>query len=235
MTRTLRTLTFMGALIAGHAATSEATMFVLGTDAAGNQLIYDQTLDITWYDYSNSVENWQNQMDWAASLEVDFGGMLYDDWRLPVTAVPDSTCDFPGSMGFACRGSEMGWLYYVALNNAKGGPLSTSFVDGYSGNPASFEHLLAQPYFSSTDESPVQPNQAFYFRFDIGLQSHTLKASSSLPPLIYGLALRPGFTSTAASDPEPPPSVPAPEPATWLLIGSGLAAARRLRLPRRAR
>ena len=106
MTRTLRTLTFMGALIAGHAATSEATMFVLGTDAAGNQLIYDQTLDITWYDYSNPVDTWQNQMDWAASLDVDFGGMLYDDWRLPVTAVPDSTCDFPGSMGFACRGSE---------------------------------------------------------------------------------------------------------------------------------
>lgn len=223
-------LTFMAALIFGHAAPSEATMFVLGTDAAGNQLIYDQTLDITWYDYSRPPDTWQNQMDWAAALDVDFGGSHYTDWRLPVTAGSDSTCSFPSSIGFNCTGSEMGYLYYVALDNAMSGPLDTSFTDGFSGNPASFQHLVGQPYWSLTESEAEPLISAYYFRFDIGLQSRTLKAF--LPPLVYGLALRPGFTSLP---PPPPPTEPVPEPATWLLVGSGVVAARRFQLSRKVR
>ncbi len=53
-----------------------------GVDTEGNRLIYDDDRDITWYDFSNPVDDWQAQVDWADALVVDFGGTIYDDWRL---------------------------------------------------------------------------------------------------------------------------------------------------------
>ena len=46
--------------------TSHADLNLLGqgTSTHGTyNLIYDTDLDITWYDYSNSKDTWQNQVD----------------------------------------------------------------------------------------------------------------------------------------------------------------------------
>ncbi len=47
-----------------------ATLINRGTDTAGNRLIYDTELDITWYDYNTAADNWANQVAWADSLSV---------------------------------------------------------------------------------------------------------------------------------------------------------------------
>ncbi len=64
---------------------AQAALTNLGTDSLGNRLIYDSDLDITWYDYTNSWDTWQNQVNWADALSVTFGSNTYTDWRLPTT------------------------------------------------------------------------------------------------------------------------------------------------------
>jgi hypothetical protein len=91
---------------------------VRGTDTLGNQLIYDTDFDITWYDYTNSNDTWDNQVAWADALTVDFDGTIYDDWRLPIS---DETCH-----DYDCTGSEMGHPYYTELGNVAGGPLTNT-------------------------------------------------------------------------------------------------------------
>ena len=61
-----------------------AELLTRGTDNLGNQLIYDDDLNITWYDYTNAVETWYYHTSWANTLSVNFSGTIYDDWRLPV-------------------------------------------------------------------------------------------------------------------------------------------------------
>ena len=73
----------MFSVVLFFALSANATLVILGTDTLGNRLIYDDDLDITWYDYTNPYDYWQNQLDWASNLTVEFGGIIYDDWRLP--------------------------------------------------------------------------------------------------------------------------------------------------------
>lgn len=57
---------------------------------------------------------WWGAQAWASNLS--YGG--YDDWRLPTTLQPDSSCDIQtstASWGRYCSGSELGHLYYVEL------------------------------------------------------------------------------------------------------------------------
>ena len=49
------------------------------------QLIYDNDLDITWYDYATVSNTWQNHMDWASGSIIDFESTTYNDLRLPST------------------------------------------------------------------------------------------------------------------------------------------------------
>jgi hypothetical protein len=51
----------------------QATLILKGTDSLGNRLIYDNDLDITWYDYTQSGYTWNGQMAWADALSVQFG------------------------------------------------------------------------------------------------------------------------------------------------------------------
>lgn len=79
--------TFLSVLVLalGFSLQANATLELRGTDSLGNRLIYDSDLNITWYDYTKSPAIWQSQMDWASALTVNFGGNVYDDWRLPTT------------------------------------------------------------------------------------------------------------------------------------------------------
>ncbi len=181
-----RTFQLLNALvmILGLEVQSQATLLLRGqgTSVHGTyNLIYDDDFDITWYDYSNTPATWDNQMNWAAALTVDFGGTVYDDWRLPEA---DPPCGGSG-VSYNCTGSELGHLYYTELGNVTGGPLA---------NTGDFQDLLFTYYWSGT-EIASHPDYAFNFIFQDGKQSNFHKDFR-----LYALAVRPGDVSAV---PEP--------------------------------
>ena len=105
---------------------AEASLFSRGTDSLGNQLIYDDVLDVTWYDYSNGVSTWTDTVNWVENLSVQFGANTYNDWRLP-TALPVNGSDYnydDSTDGFTDMGlnitstnAELAHLFYVSLGN----------------------------------------------------------------------------------------------------------------------
>lgn len=62
-----------------------ATLINIGTDSLKNRLIYDDNLEITLNDYTNSANMWKNQTSWVDVLSVNFGLNNYTDWSLPTT------------------------------------------------------------------------------------------------------------------------------------------------------
>jgi hypothetical protein len=160
-------------LVLGLSGAAQAALINRGADSLGNRLIYDDDLNITWYDYTNSATYWATQMNWAANLEVTLGSQTFDDWRLP------STVDG----GWSTRGgnitsSEMGHLYYTELGNI----YSTGLT-----NTGPFEHLLSADYWSDTDSS-LGANEAWYFATYNGYQASGIKTGTGK----YALAVRNG-------------------------------------------
>ncbi len=103
-----------------------------GTSADGTwKLIYDTDLDITWYDYTNPNAYWQNQVDWASALSVDFGMNTYNDWRLPLTVDGLYVYGYDGTTtaGYSITNSELGHLFYTELGNTVGGVRPTHFIE----------------------------------------------------------------------------------------------------------
>ena len=100
-------------------SSTHAELFNRGEDSLGNRLIYDNDFNITWYDYTNSLTTWQNQMNWASDLTVTFAGTIYDDWRLPSTVDIPYSWGYDGTTtaGYNVLSSEMGHLFYTELDN----------------------------------------------------------------------------------------------------------------------
>ena len=90
----------------------------------------------------------------------------------------------------------MGELYYTALGNAAGGPLS---------NTGPFKNLQSYAYWSGTEYAP-DPSGAWDFLTDFGLQYAEVKYYG-----LYALAVRPGDVAAV------------PEPGMVALLLSGLA------------
>jgi hypothetical protein len=151
-------------LVTGFSMQAHSGLLVRGVDDLGNRLIYDNDLDITWYDYRGLAETWQNQLDWASGLVVNFGVNVYDDWRLPTTTQPDPGCsvqddfgaDYPlqGS-GYNCADSEMGHVYYTE--------------GGFT--PMFRNYLEDRTYWSGTEWAPSQ-GFAWYFNTIGGYQDN---------------------------------------------------------------
>ncbi len=173
------------AMILGFSMQAHAALNLLGqgTSVHGTyNLIYDTDFDITWYDFSNSPTNWANQVAWASGLTVTFGSNTYDDWRLPTTTQPDSSCSShytPGDSfplqgaGLNCTGSEMGHLY-----NVDGVTTST---------PGDFQNLVAHLYWSGTEYAPTT-GAAWLFNRNDGRQDRNTKGYG-----FYAVAVRPGL------------------------------------------
>ncbi len=176
---------------------AEASLVNRGTDTLGNRLIYDDDRDITWYDFSNPKDIWDNQVAWADALVVDFGGTIIDDWRLPTAFNEDGS----GPTGPFFADSEMGHLYYDddALNIDGGGSLN---------NPTNFQDLNSFVYWSGT-EFATDPDGAWVYDFSFSGQNALGKGLS-----FFALAVRPGDVAAGQ---------PIPEPGTIMLMGLGVA------------
>jgi len=178
----------------------------------GGGMIYDQDLNITWLADANTAGapmTWADANSWA--LNLVYGG--YDDWRLPTTLQPDSSCSFQSlggtfSLGNSCTGSEMGHLFY----NELGGTAGSSILSSSDPDLALFTNIQADGYWSGTE---FDTSNAWYFLMDNGDQNFGHK-SDEFP--LYAWAVRDG----GATDPSPSPSQ-VPEPGTLLLMGSGIA------------
>ncbi|MCK4852410.1 MAG: DUF1566 domain-containing protein [Candidatus Omnitrophica bacterium] len=159
-------------LMYGMAGTSEAALYVRGTDTLGNKLIYNDDQDITWYDYSSAQAAWASQVAWAEALSVTFNATVYDDWRLPTAGTTPAS-------GYNQSGpdNEMEHLYYD---------------EGGGGIPAEFSNINAYYYWSGTEYAP-NPAAAWTFNFTDGSQGAYLKGSD-----FYALAVRPGDVSGSA-------------------------------------
>ena len=161
--------------ITGHATVVEA-------DA---QFAYDTVLDATWYLTANNTGlNWNDAKSWAAGLTVG----TFSGWSLPAA---DETCS-----GFNCTASQMGELYYTALGNPAGGPLS---------NTGPFKNLQSPYYWSGAEYAP-SPGVAWGFGTYSGNQVVLYKSY-----VLYALAVRPGDVAAV------------PEPETVALFLAGLA------------
>ncbi|MBT3878429.1 MAG: hypothetical protein HOI47_25250 [Candidatus Scalindua sp.] len=122
---------------------ASATMINRGIDTLGNRLIYDQDLDITWYDFSNTSVTWDSQVAWAGGLSVDFGGDILDGWRLPTTVDGTYTFGDDGTTtaGYNITTSEMGHLFYTELGNSQ--------AEGMT-NTGDFQNTLLSFYWTGT-------------------------------------------------------------------------------------
>ena len=157
---------------------SEASLVIRGTDELGNKLIYDEALDITWYDYSSPGDDWASQVAWGVNLSVTYNSMIYDDWRLPTVGTTPVT-------GFNQSGAdnEMDNLYWD---------------EGSGGIPTEFSNIVSSSYYwSGTEYAPV-PTNAYLFDFTNGAMGTGLKSSG-----FYALAVRSGDVP-GASVPELP-------------------------------
>ena len=153
---------------------------------ADAEFAYDTVLDATWYLTANNTGlNWDNAKSWAAGLTVG----TFSGWSLPAA---DPGC----GINYNCTGSQMGELYYTALGNAAGGPLS---------NTGPFKNLQHVGYWSGTEYAP-SPVAAWFFGTYNGFQSAVDKHGH-----LYALAVRPGDVAAV------------PEPGTVALLLSGLA------------
>jgi len=138
------------AMVVSFSAMAHADLSVVGSGtiqggSGSYQLIYDSALNITWLDYSAPLNTWQNQVDWAAGLTVNFNGRNITGWSLPITVDNDS------SIGWNITSSQLGHLFYTELGNKEMYDVRGTYQPGGGlTNTGPFKNLAAYLYWSGT-------------------------------------------------------------------------------------
>jgi hypothetical protein len=184
-----------------------------GTDISGNQLIYDSTLDVTWYDYSNGngVLSFEDQSNWVNSLTVQFNGAQITGWRLPKSTVGSWSYGYDGSTtaGLNITTSEMGSLYYTSLGKTGAYDTLGNYLPPetwLNENYLPFKNLQPGMYWSSTPDLRTS-GAHFYFYFYSGYQFSLEQQYGA-----YAIAVHDGDVA----------SIPEPSIALLLLAGLGV-------------
>lgn len=167
------------------------TLSTVGTaDAAlidrGNNLIYDDDLNITWLAdarYARTsgyhseglltfteAESFVNQLTYAG----------FTDWRLPAAPEDLSTCSMSGSAGRHgfCSGGELNHLFYDEF----GGEPNTAIIDHNNGNLNLFDNISIHDWVWTDRVTPYNSGAMYAYTFQFG-RMHYVMGSSNLSVL----------------------------------------------------
>ena len=192
----------------------KASLTEIGTahfEGSDYRLVHDDDLHLTWLDYSNliaeaSQNTWQNQVNWADSLNNP-GILTYtfnsgvnldwssSQWRLPTAqnapfafgyeGDPDNDGNYSYSAGYNLANSELGHLFYEELGNQSYYQTSGASNSNWGlENTSLFNELKPGNYFTQTQFTGFS-NLAWAFDLSTGEQNIEYKGSS-----LYGIAVR---------------------------------------------
>jgi len=85
------------ATVLGLTVKAHADLTVRSTDSLGNQLINDSGLNVTSYDYSNTADTWQKQVNRVFHLTENLDGQNGNGWLLPTTMDDPWSTDYNGA------------------------------------------------------------------------------------------------------------------------------------------